>query len=178
MPSYLGIILGLASLGSGIYLIAGTKESDPYMKSKKGAGIFLIILGTILFMIGALYEETYDPTSPAFLTPVANDTEVPNVPQAAVNINISGNGTAAGNQAPQPVAQPVAQPVVQPNGNVAVGITNANNAAKAARAANNAARAAANANAAAQAAAQPAVANAVEPAPGAPAPRGKFLGIF
>ena len=159
------------SLGTGIYLVAGTKENDPYIKSKKGVGIFLIILGTILFMIGALYEETYDPTNPAFLQaqePLGNALENNTQGTGPVNqvVNTSGPVT-----------------VVAPNGSTQVGTPNAaagpvpvvaptvnNNAAAAAaqKAANNAA-AAANAS-------QPAVQSAVV-GPAA-VPRRKVLGLF
>ena len=176
MPSYLGIILGLMSLGTGIYLVAGTKENDPYIKSKKGVGIFLIILGTILFMIGALYEETYDPTNPAFLQAQAPL-------ESALENNTLGNGPV--NQVVN-TSGPVT--VVAPNGSTQVGTPNAaagpvpvvaptvnvnNNAAAAAakKAANNAAAAAAAANAG-----QPAVQSAVV-GPAA-VPRRKFLGLI
>ena len=109
------------SLGTGIYLVAGTKENDPYIKSKKGVGIFLIILGTILFMIGALYEETYDPTNPAFLQaqePLGNALENNTQGTGPVNqvVNTSGPVT-----------------VVAPNGSTQVG-TPTNAAAAAANA--------------------------------------------
>lgn len=172
MPSYLGIILGLMSLGTGIYLVAGTKENDPYVKSKKGVGIFLIILGTILFMIGALYEETYDPTNPAFLQA-----------QAPLDLENNTQGTGPVNQVVN-TSGPVT--VVAPNGSTQVGTPNAasgpvpvvaptvnNNAAAAAqKAANNAAAAAAAANAG-----QPAVQSAVV-GPDAAVPRRRVLGFF
>ena len=197
MPSYLGIILGLMSLGTGIYLVAGTKENDPYIKSKKGVGIFLIILGTILFMIGALYEETYDPTNPAFLQAQAP------LESAALENNTQGNGPV--NQvvtsgpvtvvAPNPNAAAGPVPVVAPNGSTQVG-TPTNAAAAAANAGqpagpvpvvapnvnNNAAAAAkkaANNAAAAAIAGQPAVQSAVVgPAAAGPVPRSKWLGLF
>ena len=180
MPSYLGIILGLMSLGTGIYLVAGTKENDPYVKSKKGVGIFLIILGTILFMIGALYEETYDPTNPAFLQA-----------QAPLDLENNTQGTGPVNQVVN-TSGPVT--VVAPNGSTQVGTPNAasgpvpvvaptvnNNAAAAAakKAANTAQKAANNAAAAAAAAnaGQPAVQSAVV-GPDAAVPRRRVLGFF
>ena len=207
MPSYLGIILGLMSLGTGIYLVAGTKDNDPYIKSKKGVGIFLIILGTILFMIGALYEETYDPTNPAFLQAQAplesaleNNTPQGNGPVNQV-VNTSGPVTVVAPNGSAQVGTPNAAgpvPVVAPNGSAQVGTPNAagpvpvvapnvNNAAAAAakKAANNAAAAAKKAanNAAAAAAAanagQPAVQSAVVgPDAAAAVPRRKFLGLI
>ena len=193
MPSYLGIILGLMSIGTGIYLVAGTKENDPYIKSKKGVGIFLIILGTILFMIGALYEETYDPTNPAFLQAQAplesaleNNTTQGNGPVNQV-VNTSGPVTVVAPNGSTHVGTPV--PVVPPtvNNNAAAAKKAANNAAAAAaqKAANNAAAAAQKAanNAAAAAAAanagQPAVQSAVVgPAAAAAVPRRKLLGFI
>ena len=198
MPSYLGIILGLMSIGTGIYLVAGTKENDPYIKSKKGVGIFLIILGTILFMIGALYEETYDPTNPAFLQAQAplesaleNNTTQGNGPVNQV-VNTSGPVTVVAPNGSTQLGTPV--PVVPPtvNNNAAAAAAAAakkaaNNAAAAAaqKAANNAAAAAQKAanNAAAAAAAanagQPAVQSAVVgPAAAAAVPRRKLLGFI
>ena len=182
MPSYLGIILGLMSIGTGIYLVAGTKENDPYIKSKKGVGIFLIILGTILFMIGALYEETYDPTNPAFLQAQAplesaleNNTTQGNGPVNQV-VNTSGPVTVVAPNGSTQLGTPV--PVVPPtvNNNAAAAKKAANNAAAAAaqKAANNAAAAAAAANAG-----QPAVQSAVVgPAAAAAVPRRKLLGFI
>ena len=187
MPSYLGIILGLMSLGTGIYLVAGTKDNDPYIKSKKGVGIFLIILGTILFMIGALYEETYDPTNPAFLQAQAplesaleNNTPQGNGPVNQV-VNTSGPVTVVAPNGSAQVGTPNAAgpvPVVAPNVNNAAAAAAkkaANNAAAAAKkAANNAAAAAAAANAG-----QPAVQSAVVgPDAAAAVPRRKFLGLI
>ena len=208
MPSYLGIILGLMSLGTGIYLVAGTKENDPYIKSKKGVGIFLIILGTILFMIGALYEETYDPTNPAFLqaqAPLESALENNTQGNGPVNqvVNTSGPVTVVAPNGSTQVGTPNAAagpvPVVAPNGSTQVGTPNAaagpvpvvaptvnvnNNAAAAAakKAANNAAAAAKKAanNAAAAAAAANAGQPAVQSAVVGPAavPRRKFLGLI
>jgi len=202
MPSYLGILLGLAALGTGIYLVAATKDDDPYNKSKKGTGIFLIILGTIMFIIGAVYEETYDPQSPTF----GGENTLTN--GAGENIGDNTNvQPATGVQQPVVVNTGVPVVVKQPNGNSAVGIRRGNQAAPPANNgappanngappannannANNAARAAAqaappavqaappanNANNAARAAAQAA---AIEPAvESAVAPPGRKRFVF
>lgn len=128
MPSYIGMFLGAASFGIGVWLIAGTKDEDPYRKSKKGSGIVLIVLGVIMFLIGMLYEEAYDPTSSSFLQQPVTSAVAPNVPGnqgTNVNINVSGSGNAnsaepANNTGTEPV--PPATLAISPNGNTKLAV--------------------------------------------------------
>jgi len=130
MPSYIGMFLGAASFGVGVWLVAGTKDEDPYRKSKKASGIVLIVLGVIMFLIGMLYEEAYDPTSSSFLQQPVTSAVAPVVPGnqgTNVNINVSGSGNAnsaepANNTGAEPMAP--ATLAISPNGNTKLAVSN------------------------------------------------------